>query len=85
MGPALILHVGNSRTKWGLHGPRGWLAQFAENWRVGEKAPADVIATEVRTVQHLLFDRQHLDQVMWNLVRNAWRHGTRTPGSIRTM
>jgi type III pantothenate kinase len=27
MGPALILHVGNSRTKWGLHGPRGWLAQ----------------------------------------------------------
>ena len=63
--------------------PRAWLAQFAENWRVGEKAPADVIATEVRTVQHLLFDRQHLDQVMWNLVRNAWRHGTRGPGSIR--
>lgn len=27
MDPSLILHVGNSRMKWGLHGPRGWLAQ----------------------------------------------------------
>ncbi|MFO1303352.1 MAG: type III pantothenate kinase [Burkholderiales bacterium] len=25
--PALILHVGNSRMKWGLVGPRGWYAQ----------------------------------------------------------
>jgi len=24
--PTLILHVGNSRMKWGLFGPRGWLA-----------------------------------------------------------
>ena len=29
MDPTLILHVGNSRMKWGLHGPRGWLAQGA--------------------------------------------------------
>jgi type III pantothenate kinase len=27
MDPTLILHVGNSRMKWGLRGPRGWLAQ----------------------------------------------------------
>jgi type III pantothenate kinase len=27
MSATLILHVGNSRMKWGLHGPRGWLAQ----------------------------------------------------------
>ena len=27
MAPTLILHVGNSRMKWGLYGPRGWLAQ----------------------------------------------------------
>jgi type III pantothenate kinase len=26
MTPTLILHVGNSRMKWGLFGPRGWLA-----------------------------------------------------------
>ena len=27
MGSVLAVHVGNSRMKWGLHGPRGWLAQ----------------------------------------------------------
>jgi type III pantothenate kinase len=27
MDPTLILHVGNSRMKWGLYGPRGWLVQ----------------------------------------------------------
>ena len=27
MDSTLILHVGNSRMKWGLRGPRGWLAQ----------------------------------------------------------
>ncbi len=63
--------------------PRAWVTQFAESWRTAEKVPAEVLSTEVRTVQHLAFDRQHLDQVMWNLVRNAWRHGRRGPGSIR--
>ena len=29
MDATLILHVGNSRMKWGLYGPRGWLAQGA--------------------------------------------------------
>jgi type III pantothenate kinase len=29
MAPTLILHVGNSRMKWGLFGPRGWLAHGA--------------------------------------------------------
>jgi two-component system sensor histidine kinase PilS (NtrC family) len=63
--------------------PRAWIGHFVENWHVAEKLPTDVIAVEVRTVQHMLFDRQHLDQVLWNLVRNAWRHGRRQPGSIR--
>lgn len=62
---------------------RAWVAHFAENWCVAEKVPADAITVEVRTAQRLVFDRQHLDQVMWNLVRNAWRHGLRRSGSIR--
>jgi two-component system sensor histidine kinase PilS (NtrC family) len=62
---------------------RAWVTHFAENWCLSEKVAADVIAVEVRTAQRLLFDRQHLDQVMWNLVRNAWRHGLRRSGSIR--
>jgi two-component system sensor histidine kinase PilS (NtrC family) len=38
---------------------------------------------QVRTTQRLWFDRQHLDQVLWNLARNAWRHGRKRPGSVR--
>ena len=29
------------------------------------------------------FDRQHLDQVLWNLCRNAWRFCRHEAGSIR--
>jgi two-component system sensor histidine kinase PilS (NtrC family) len=31
------------------------------------------------------FDRQHLDQVLWNLARNAWRHSQKRPGSVRLL
>ena len=29
------------------------------------------------------FDRGHLHQVLWNLARNAMRHGSQRPGSVR--
>jgi two-component system, NtrC family, sensor histidine kinase PilS len=38
---------------------------------------------QVRTTQRIGFDRQHLDQVLWNIVRNAWRHGRKLAGSVR--
>jgi two-component system sensor histidine kinase PilS (NtrC family) len=28
-------------------------------------------------------DRVHLNQILWNLVRNAWRHSAGDPGSVR--
>jgi two-component system sensor histidine kinase PilS (NtrC family) len=30
-----------------------------------------------------MFDHDHLNQVVWNLCRNALRHSTRRPGCIR--
>lgn len=30
-----------------------------------------------------MFDRQHLQQVLWNLCRNAWRHCSKQPGSLK--
>jgi two-component system, NtrC family, sensor histidine kinase PilS len=62
---------------------RVWLANFAKEFCEAEKVPADVIDHQVRTSQRMHFDRQHLDQVMWNLTRNALRHGRRVAGSIR--
>jgi len=46
MGPILVVHVGNSRMKWGLHGPRGWLAQ-------GVIANAEIGTLSLRDWQNL--------------------------------
>jgi two-component system sensor histidine kinase PilS (NtrC family) len=63
--------------------PRAYLQNFADQFYATDKVPSGVIDIEVRTTQRLWFDRQHLDQILWNLVRNAWRHGNRMPGSVR--
>ena len=60
-----------------------YLPNFARDFSVSEKVDVATIDVQVRTKQRLWFDRQHLDQVMWNIVRNAWRHGRKRPGSIR--
>lgn len=31
----------------------------------------------------ITFDRRHLDQILWNLSRNAWRHGAKQLGSLK--
>ncbi len=59
------------------------LANFAREFSITEKVPEGSLDVQVRTAQRLLFDRQHLDQVLWNLVRNAWRAGRKLPGSVR--
>ena len=63
--------------------PSPYLGNFAKEFCEAEKVPDDGIDVQVRTTQRILFDRQHLDQVLWNLARNAWRHCLRRPGSVR--
>jgi type III pantothenate kinase len=46
MAPTLVLHVGNSRMKWGVFGPRGWLAQ-------GVIANAEIGTLSLRDWQNL--------------------------------
>jgi two-component system sensor histidine kinase PilS (NtrC family) len=60
-----------------------YMASFAADFGVSEKMPAEALDLQVRTSQRLWFDRQHMDQVLWNIVRNAWRHGKKQPGSVR--
>jgi two-component system sensor histidine kinase PilS (NtrC family) len=60
-----------------------YMQGFAAEFVIGERVPSDILDVQIRTAQRLLFDRQHLDQVMWNLVRNAWRHCSKRPGAIR--
>ena len=63
--------------------PPTYLTHFAHEFSGAEKVADDTIDVEVRTPQRIAFDRQHLDQVLWNLVRNAWRHGRKRAGSVR--
>lgn len=63
--------------------PRSWLPAFVADFCANERVPPEAIVAEVRTTLALRFDRQHLHQVLWNLVRNAWRHGLRREGSVR--
>jgi len=64
---------------------RAYLANFAHEFSGTERVAEDGIDVQVRTTQRLWFDRQHLDQVLWNLVRNAWRHSRKNFGSVRVI
>ena len=57
---------------------RGFVEQFSQI----EKIDPAVFAIEHATDPEILFDRSHLNQVMWNLCRNALRHSRRGPASI---
>jgi len=47
-----------------------------------EKIEPETIGLVVEKDRSIVFDRGHLNQVMWNLCRNALRYCQRKPGSI---
>ncbi|HTP61450.1 MAG TPA: ATP-binding protein [Burkholderiales bacterium] len=60
-----------------------WLPAFVEDFCANESVPAGRIAVEVARPVTLLFDREHLRQVLWNLLRNGVRHAREQRGSVR--
>lgn len=60
-----------------------YLATFIDQFCQIERAPASLIVLELTEDVRVSFDRSHLNQVMWNLCRNALRHCSRGEGSIR--
>jgi two-component system sensor histidine kinase PilS (NtrC family) len=58
---------------------RGFVEQFSQI----EKLDPAIFAVELAAEPEVLFDRSHLNQVMWNLCRNALRHCRRATASIR--
>jgi two-component system sensor histidine kinase PilS (NtrC family) len=58
---------------------RTFVSQFCQIEKVAE----DVIDLKVDTDPPVTFDRSHLNQVMWNLCRNALRYSQRKTDSIR--
>ena len=58
---------------------RQFVAEFTET----EKAAANIFTLQVDSTQRILFDRTHLNQVLWNLCRNALRHCRGNAGSVQ--
>jgi two-component system sensor histidine kinase PilS (NtrC family) len=62
---------------------RPWLAAFVAEFAANESVPRERFAIECAADAAIEFDREHLHQVMWNLLRNAVRHARHEPGSVR--
>lgn len=60
-----------------------FLKSFADGFAQSELVPRRAIAVEVKGEPRACFDRAHLNQVLWNLCRNAWRHCRKLDGSVR--
>ena len=60
-----------------------WLPDFVEDFCANESAPVDRIALEIARPVTVVFDREHLRQVLWNLLRNGVRHAREESGSVR--
>ena len=53
-------------------------------WDALDDAPSRPLAliTDIGNDLLIMFDRGHLNQIVWNLVRNAWQHCRKEEGSI---
>jgi two-component system sensor histidine kinase PilS (NtrC family) len=62
-----------------------YLKTFVEQFCQIEKIDPAIFEIELNAQPIVLFDRSHLNQVMWNLCRNAARHCRRGKASIRVV
>ncbi len=59
------------------------LAAFVEEFQRNEQVPDGAIRLEIEAGTVVGFDRMHLQQILWNLCRNAWHYCSKGPASIR--
>ncbi len=62
---------------------RAKLKALIEDLRQAEEIPSDAVIVSMTDAVHFKFDPDHLRQIVWNLLRNAWRYCTRQSGCIR--
>ena len=60
-----------------------FLGTFVDEFAQNEQVERESFVLELDGDGVVEFDRVHLHQVLWNLVRNGWRHSLKGPGSVR--
>ena len=60
-----------------------FLYAFTDQFAQREGTPTDLISVLVAGEATICFDAAHLEQILWNLCRNALRYCIKQPGSIR--
>jgi two-component system sensor histidine kinase PilS (NtrC family) len=60
-----------------------WLNEFLGEFVANESVPRSRFALDAPRDMSARFDREHLRQVMWNLLRNAVRYARSDPESVR--
>jgi two-component system sensor histidine kinase PilS (NtrC family) len=63
----------------------GFLATFLEEFTHNERIDPSGVALRIVEDGLVEVDRVHLNQILWNLVRNAWRHSRKAAGSVQIM
>jgi len=58
------------------------LAALIDELRQTEEIPADAVIVSMSDTARFQFDPDHLRQIVWNLLRNAWRFCRKQAGSI---
>ncbi len=59
------------------------LAALIAELRETEEIPADAVIVDMPQTLDFRFDPDHLRQILWNLLRNAWHYCRRQAGSLR--
>jgi two-component system sensor histidine kinase PilS (NtrC family) len=59
------------------------LAALIDELRLTEEIPVDAVIVCMSDAVQFKFDPDHLRQIVWNLLRNAWRYSSKQAGSIR--
>lgn len=61
-----------------------FVSDFYHQFCAVEKIPVEHFTFENETDQSTIaFDRRHLNQILWNLCKNGWRHSNQRPGSLK--
>ena len=62
---------------------RDFVGSMVEEIAQAEGINSGGVVVDIHTDLLVMFDRGHLSQIAWNLVRNAWQHCQKREGSIR--